>query len=97
MSAGNIERDVGIVCVIIYDDLALEAWTQNNIERKKGLLVIASYLSRELTLACFDSKYDKIESDPLNAASCSGVTPDLFLALMSAPLSSSSLMTKDIR
>ena len=22
------ERDVGIICVIIYDDLALEAWTQ---------------------------------------------------------------------
>ena len=22
------ERDVGITCVIIYDDLALEAWTQ---------------------------------------------------------------------
>ena len=23
------ERDVGIICVIIYDDLALEAWTQS--------------------------------------------------------------------
>ena len=23
------ERDVGIICVIIYDDLALKAWTQS--------------------------------------------------------------------
>ena len=28
------EKDVGITCVIIYDDLALEAWNQSNRERK---------------------------------------------------------------
>ena len=28
------ERDVGIICVIIYDDLALEAWTQRR-ERER--------------------------------------------------------------
>ena len=26
------ERDVGIICVIIYDDLALKAWTQKEGE-----------------------------------------------------------------
>ena len=31
------ERDVGIICVIIYDDLALEAWTQS--EPKIGFAV----------------------------------------------------------
>ena len=31
------ERDVGIICVVIYDDLALEAWTQN--EPKIGFAV----------------------------------------------------------
>ena len=32
------ERDVGIICVIIYDDLALEAWTQikGKRERERG-------------------------------------------------------------
>ena len=31
------ERDVGIICVIIYDDLALEAWTQRKKrERRRG-------------------------------------------------------------
>ena len=34
------ERDVGIICVIIYDDLALEAWTQRERERE---------MDRELT------------------------------------------------
>ena len=29
------ERDVGIICVIIYDDLALEAWTQSERERER--------------------------------------------------------------
>ena len=35
------ERDVGIICVIIYDDLALEVWTQRRerererVERRK--------------------------------------------------------------
>ena len=28
------ERDVGIICVIIYDGLALEAWTQRKGERE---------------------------------------------------------------
>ena len=28
------ERDVGIICVIIYDDLALEVWTQRR-ERER--------------------------------------------------------------
>ena len=28
------ERDVGIICVIIYDDLALKAWTQRERERE---------------------------------------------------------------
>ena len=28
------ERDVGIICVIIYDDLALKAWTQRG-ERER--------------------------------------------------------------
>ena len=31
----NVERDVGIICVIIYDDLALEAWTQKCRERER--------------------------------------------------------------
>ena len=30
------ERDVGIICVIIYDDLALEAWTQIKGKRERG-------------------------------------------------------------
>ena len=34
MSSRERERDVGIICVIIYDDLALEAWTQRR-ERKR--------------------------------------------------------------
>ena len=29
------ERDVGIICVIIYDDLALKAWTQRERERRQ--------------------------------------------------------------
>ena len=29
------ERDVGIICVIIYDDLALEAWTQRDKRERK--------------------------------------------------------------
>ena len=29
------ERDVGIICVIIYDDLALEAWTQREREKQR--------------------------------------------------------------
>ena len=29
------ERDVGIICVIIYDDLALEAWTQREREERR--------------------------------------------------------------
>ena len=29
------ERDVGIICVIIYDDLALEAWTQRKREKER--------------------------------------------------------------
>ena len=31
------EKDVGIICVIIYDDLALEAWTQREREREREL------------------------------------------------------------
>ena len=31
---GARERDVGIICVKIYDDLALEAWTQR-IDRER--------------------------------------------------------------
>ena len=27
-------RDVGIICVIVYDDLALKAWTQRERERE---------------------------------------------------------------
>ena len=30
------ERDVGITCVIIYDDLALEAWTRRERERERS-------------------------------------------------------------
>ena len=37
------ERDVGIICVIIYDDLALEAWTQRR-EREREREVHVSYL-----------------------------------------------------
>ena len=29
------ERDVGIICVIIYDDLALKAWTQSEPKRER--------------------------------------------------------------
>ena len=36
------ERDVGIICVIIYDDLALQAWTQSKGEREKGIPVQSS-------------------------------------------------------
>ena len=34
MSSRERERDVGIICVIIYDDLALKAWTQRR-ERER--------------------------------------------------------------
>ena len=30
------ERDVGIICVIIYDDLALEAKRESERERERG-------------------------------------------------------------
>ena len=33
------ERDVGIICVITYDDLALEAWTQRGEREKEGMLI----------------------------------------------------------
>ena len=29
------ERDVGIICVKIYDDLSLEAWTQSEPEKRE--------------------------------------------------------------
>ena len=35
MCKSKRERDVGIICVIIYDDLALEAWTQRKRERER--------------------------------------------------------------
>ena len=35
-SKGKEEEDVGIICVIIYDDLALEAWTQKGRRRERG-------------------------------------------------------------
>ena len=50
------ERDVGIICVIIYDDLALKAWTQRRERERerescsfsKRQAKVAS-LSKELT------------------------------------------------
>ena len=30
------DTDVGIICVIIYDDLALEAWKKREREREEG-------------------------------------------------------------
>ena len=36
----HTHRDVGIICVKIYDDLALEAWTQR-IKRERGADLIS--------------------------------------------------------
>ena len=46
------EKDVGIICVIIYDDLALEAWTQSGRqkEREKEIHLKAFRKSHEINL-----------------------------------------------
>ena len=37
------ERDVGIICVIIDDDLALKAWTQRRERERKVLSITAPH------------------------------------------------------
>ena len=40
------ERDVGIICVVIYDDLALEAWTQRRERERRKVKVFAVVLKK---------------------------------------------------
>ena len=48
------ESDVGIICVIIYDDLALEAWTQST-ERETERVKMSEPTEREYSdfMLCF--------------------------------------------
>ena len=45
------ERDVGIICVIIYDDLALEAWTQRR-ERERVCVCVCVCLCLVCVCMC---------------------------------------------